>query len=234
MHTPRGRQRFVQAQAGVVQAVRLMRAPRGLRKIAQQLDNGRVFLRGFLAHPREVGSVVPSSRFLERRLVRAAGIAQARCVVELGPGTGGTTRALLRAAGAETQVLAIELSPVYHARLRAQLAQTRLALQLGSAEQLEQILHDRRLPPPDAIVSGIPFSTLPAAAADRVAAAVAQCLAPGGRFVAYQVRAHVADFVRPYLGEPEVSWEWRNVPPVRVFRWVKPAVVAADGIAHIR
>ena len=46
-------------------------------------------------------------------------------------------------------------------------------------------------------------------------------LRPGGRFVAYQVRAHVAGFVSPYLGEPDKQWEMVNVPPVRVFTWTK-------------
>ena len=54
------------------------------------------FLQEFVRHPRQVASVVPSSRFLERRIVEAAGIRSAKVVVELGPGTGGTTRAILR------------------------------------------------------------------------------------------------------------------------------------------
>ena len=56
-----------------------------------------LFLRGFIQRPTEVGSIIPSSRFLERRVVRIAEVASAHVVVELGPGTGGTTRALLRA-----------------------------------------------------------------------------------------------------------------------------------------
>lgn len=231
--TARKRQ-FAQAHAIIVGATRFLGAQRLPQSVSQRLGNEREFLRGFLAHPRQVGSVVPSSRFLERQLVSAAGVAQARTVVELGPGTGGTTRALLRAVAPDARVLAIELDPGFHARLRGQVVDARLALQLGSAEQLEQFLLDRGLPPPDAVVSGIPFSTLPRDAADRVAAAIARCLAPGGRFVAYQVRVHVAGIVKPYLGEPEISWEWLNVPPVRVFRWVKPALAALDGVAHSR
>ena len=65
------------------------------------------------------------------------------------------------------------------------------------------------------------FDDAAAKSRDRIAAAIAQVLRPGGRFVAYQVRAHVADFVSPYLGEPDKQWEVVNVPPVRVFTWVK-------------
>jgi hypothetical protein len=51
---------------------------------------------------------------------------------------------------------------------------------------------------------------------------VATVLAPGGRLVAYQVRAHVAQYVSPHLGEPVMQWQWLNVPPVRVFTWTRP------------
>ena len=209
-----------------------MNEPRAGRPIGQgTLPNGNLaigqlrdsfeFLRGFVRNPAQVGSVVPSSRWLEQRLVRQAGIRQARTVVELGPGTGGTTAAMLQAMPGGGRLLAIELDPEFHQHLRASLSDPRLLLELGSAERIADYLAAHRLPAPDAIVSGIPFSTMPPEVSDRVAAAVAQVLRPGGRFVAYQVRAHVAAFVTPYLGEPDKQWEMVNVPPVRVFTWVK-------------
>lgn len=186
-----------------------------------QLRDNFQFLRGFARNPAQVGSVVPSSRYLEQRLVREARIAEARTVVELGPGTGGTTAAFLRAMSPAARLLAIELDPEFHRHLCSSVEDSRLILELGSAERLADFLAAHRLPAPDAIVSGIPFSTMPRDVSDRVAAAVAQVLRPGGRFVAYQVRAHVAAFVSPYLGEPDKQWEVVNVPPVRVFTWVK-------------
>ncbi|MES2483243.1 MAG: methyltransferase domain-containing protein [Pseudomonadota bacterium] len=185
------------------------------------LRDSAEFLRGFVRSPAQVGSVVPSSRRLEQRLVRSAAIAQAATVVELGPGTGGTTAALLRAMQPDARLLAIELDARFHRHLSGSLSDARLSLELGGAQQLEEFLDNRRLPPPDAIVSGIPFSTMPPEVSDRIAATVARVLPPGGRFVAYQVRAHVADFMRPYLGAPQMEWEMVNVPPVRVFTWTK-------------
>jgi phospholipid N-methyltransferase len=181
------------------------------------------FLRGFLRNPAQVGSVIPSSHRLEQRLVRSAAVAQARMVVELGPGTGGTTAALLQAMAPSARLLAVELDPTFHQLLQQQLGDPRLVVELGSAERLGDFLAARRMPAPDAIVSGIPFSTMPPELSDRIAAAIAQLLRPGGRFVAYQVRAHVADYVSPYLGAPEKRWEPINIPPVRVFTWVKPS-----------
>jgi phospholipid N-methyltransferase len=170
-----------------------------------------------------VGSIVPSSHRLERRLVRRARIAEARTVVELGPGTGGTTRAFLRAMGPQARLVAIELDPVFHARLAGTIDDPRLFAECGSAERIAEFLAARRLPAPDAIVSGIPFSTMPQDVGERIAQVVADVLAPGGRFVAYQVRPRVADFTSPHLGAPQFEWEPWNIPPMRVFTWVKPA-----------
>ncbi|NBO64446.1 MAG: methyltransferase type 12, partial [Acidobacteria bacterium] len=119
------------------------------------------FLQGFLRHPGQVGAVIPSSSFLERRLVRAAGVEEASCVVELGPGTGGTTRALLKAMRADSSLLAIELNSNFLARLARGIDDPRLFLQLGSAENLADFVAGRKLPAPEVILSGIPFSTLP-------------------------------------------------------------------------
>lgn len=189
---------------------------------ATRFGDGLAFLRGFLARPLEVASVVPSSPFLEARVVRAADLGPARCVVELGPGTGGTTRALLRAMTPQARLLAVELNPDFCLRLRRRIADPRLAVQGGSAEALIAHLERWGLPPADVVVSGLPFSTLPVEAARRIAAAIDAGLGPGGRVVAYQVRPHVAGYLSPRLGEPRTAWEWRNLPPMRVYRWVKP------------
>jgi len=204
-------------------------APPPRQRHSGQLRDGLEFLRGFLRHPTRVGSIVPSSRRLEQRLVREARVAEAHTVVELGPGMGGTTAAFLHAMPLAAQLLAIELDANFYQHLRSTVQDPRFTLELGSAEQLEDLLAAWGLPAPDAIVSGIPFSTMTPEAADRIAASIAKVLRPDGRFVAYQVRGHVADFVSPYLGEPDKRWEVVNVPPVCVFTWVKRAMHQIGG-----
>lgn len=179
------------------------------------------FFRGFLRNPGNVGSVIPSSRFLERRLVASAHIGTARTVVELGPGTGGTTQALLAAMRSDAQLLTIELDPRF-AELLAQLGDPRLISHHGSAADLGQILHEHGLSQPDAIVSGIPFSTMPPQVARAILEAIRDQLAPGGRFVAYQFRGHVGRMGEPILGPPRIEFEPLNVPPMRFFRWTRP------------
>jgi len=184
-----------------------------------------MFFRSFLRHPATVASVVPSSRFLTRRVADAARIGDPRTVIELGPGTGCTTRALLRAMPHDARLLAIDVEAQFIDNLRGE-QDERLIPHLGSAERLHEILHMHGLPAPDLIVSGIPFSTMPSECARRIAQQVWTALAPGGRFVAYQLRGHVARFASEWMGRPRMQVEVRNVPPMRIYCWSKAASVA--------
>ena len=187
------------------------------------LDDRLAFLRAFLRAPRRVASIVPSSRFVERRIVARSGVATATTIVELGPGTGGTTRAVLRAMPRHARLLSIEIDPVLHGLLR-RIGDPRLIAHLGSAEQLQEILNQHGLPAPDVIISGIPFSTMDRAVGRRILEAVSAALSHGGRFVAYQVRDRVAHLGSPGLDLRRVELEWLNLPPLRVFQWEKNGV----------
>lgn len=179
------------------------------------------FFRGFLREPGQVGSVIPSSRFLEQRIVEASGLSTARQVVELGPGTGGTTRTFLQHLGHEGRLLSIELSPFFH-DLLGEITDPRFTSHLGSAEDLAEILASHGINQPDVIISGIPFSKMPEPVATRVAQAVNDSLGDGGRFIAYQFCRDVDKITSPVMGAPaRCTLELRNIPPMRVYSWFK-------------
>jgi phospholipid N-methyltransferase len=179
-----------------------------------------IFLQEALKHPFQIGSIIPSSRFLERRVVAAAGIAAADVVVELGPGTGGTTRALLRALPQRARLLSIDVNPHFHGLLQ-RIGDERLIPHLGSACDLQEILADYGLGAPNAVVSGIPFSTMSRNMGGQIIQVVASALAPGGRFVAYQVSNRVLALGEMFLGKGQAATELFNIPPMRVFQWEK-------------
>ena len=191
-----------------------------LRRLRPQPDDRFTFFQGFLKRPREVGSIIPSSRFLERRVTRAAQLEQADLAIELGPGTGGTTRSFLRAMKPDAKLLAIEINPRFVRSLR-RMDDQRLVVHLGSATELREALDHYGLPAPDAILSGIPFSTMARPLGNAILRSVHDVLEPGGVFVAYQVRDRVEMLGREVFGDARVQRELLNVPPMRVYRWVK-------------
>jgi len=178
------------------------------------------FFQAFLRSPRVVASLLPSSPFLEQRVVQAAALDHARVAVELGSGTGGTTRALLSAIPDDARLVAIERTEAFAEALEG-LADDRLTVVNGCASTICSELVRHGFGQADAVVSGIPFSTLPPDLAEDIIGQIHRALRPGGRFVAYQLSQRVADYARPLFGEPQVERELRNVPPLRVFTWRK-------------
>jgi phosphatidylethanolamine/phosphatidyl-N-methylethanolamine N-methyltransferase len=183
------------------------------------------FLREFLRRPRQLGTMVPSSSFLESRLLRMGDVTQAKVVLELGPGTGGTTEAILRALPRDASLLTIEINPHFAAALRSR-TDPRLLVHLGSAEQLSAAIRNFELPAPDVVISGIPFSSISRVVARRILRSIWSCLAPSGRFVAYQFRREIEKLGRGILGRAESEFELLNVPPLHVYRWRKPDAVS--------
>jgi phospholipid N-methyltransferase len=118
----------------------------------------------------------------------------------------------------DATLLAIELDPQFCEIVRG-IGDRRLTVHQGSAEALRSLIEQYRLAPPQVVISGIPFSTMPREVGTRIVEAIRDTLRPGGFFVAYQFRAAVAEIARPILGEPEITTELVNVPPMRVFRW---------------
>src|SRR5699024_4727802 len=147
----------------------------------------------------------------------------ARTVVELGPGTGGTTRAILDAMPADARLLTIELDPQFSSILEG-IGDARLTAHTGSAVDLAEILASYELDAPAVVISGIPFSTMPREVGLAIIAAIRDTLAPDGRFVAYQFRGAVGRLGAEVMGKPDVELEVLNVPPMRFYTWQREAV----------
>jgi phospholipid N-methyltransferase len=178
------------------------------------------FLRAFVKAPRVVASAIPSSSSLERRTIRNLDLDNADVVVEFGAGTGGMTRAMLAAMHPDARLIAIEWTEAFIGPL-GRIDDPRLEVVHGCASTICEQLERRNLPGADAVVSGIPFSTMPPELCRSIAANLYAALVPGGRFVAYQFMDSVAGYVAPLMGRPAVEHELINIPPMRVFTWRK-------------
>ncbi|MDP6981211.1 MAG: rRNA adenine N-6-methyltransferase family protein [Myxococcota bacterium] len=188
---------------------------------AQRQDHRLAFLRGFLTRPKEVGSIIPSSRFMEKRIVNTARLREAKLAIELGPGTGGTTKAFLRAMAPDAKLLAIEINPDFVKLLNETIDDDRLIVHEGSAADIPSALGKYGLDTPEVILSGIPFSTMDRELGLSILQSVHDALPKHGRFVAYQFRDRVETLGNNVFGQANVQTELLNVPPMRVYRWEK-------------
>jgi phospholipid N-methyltransferase len=176
-----------------------------------------VFARSFLQQPRLLGSVVPSSRFLVNRLLAAIDFSTARTIVEYGPGVGPMTRVLLTRMRPDARLIALEMHPDLVAYLRREFPDPRLVVVQASAEDAPAILARMGLAYADYVLSGIPFSTMPAAERRAVVRATSTVLRPGGMFVLFQYSRALLPDLRAHFRTVDKGFEPLNVPPAQLF-----------------
>ena len=69
----------------------------------------------------------------------------------------------------------------------------------------------------DYVLSGLPFSTLPAGVGPAIMRETYLALRTGGAFVVYQYALKVLRLMRPYFANIERDFELFNIPPAQVF-----------------
>jgi phospholipid N-methyltransferase len=176
-----------------------------------------LFARNFFRHPRMLGSIVPSSRFLIRQLLEPIDWTRARIIVEYGPGVGSITAEVLRHMHQDATLIAIEMNPDFVHYLRGAFADRRLRVVEGSAESVDEILQCFGHLRADYIISGIPFSTIPASLRERILRKTCDMLEPGGAFLVYQFSTRVLDDLRRIFGYVVRRFEPLNVLPAHLF-----------------
>jgi phospholipid N-methyltransferase len=176
-----------------------------------------LFARNFFRHPRMLGSIVPSSRFLIKQLLEPIDWAQARVIVEYGPGVGGITAEILRRMRPDASLIAIEINPEFVSLLRSSSADERLHVVEGSAESVVEILRRHGHEKANYIISGIPFSTISAPLRERILRKTCSVLEPRGSFLVYQFSTRVLQDLQRIFRHVRHRFEPLNVLPAHLF-----------------
>jgi phospholipid N-methyltransferase len=176
-----------------------------------------LFARNFFRHPRMLGSIVPSSRFLIKQLLEPIDWTRARVIVEYGPGVGGITAEILRRMRSDAILIAIETNPAFVKFLHSSFQDERLRVVEASAESVEEILRQFGQTKANYIISGIPFSTIPAALRERILRKTCAMLEPGGAFLVYQFSTRVLQDLKRIFGYVRRQFEPLNVLPAHLF-----------------
>ena len=176
-----------------------------------------MFFQGFLKHPVMVGSVIPSSDRLIDRMLAPVDWANCKLFVEYGPGVGTFCRPILDRLAPDAKLIAIDTNADFVRYLRHTITDPRFAAVSGSAADVEAIVRDHGHDAADYVLSGLPFSTLPAGVGPAIVAATHQVLRPGGAFLVYQFSPKVRDFVAVHFDRIDHGMEWWNVPPAQLY-----------------
>ena len=124
-----------------------------------RMANLPLFFRRWLSDPLQMGSIVPSSRFLCRRIADLVAAGGDGLVVEIGAGTGVISRALIEAGIAPERLVLVEIVPEMADHLRESLPGVNVLC--ADAFALPQHLPPRLAGPIGTVICGIPLVMLP-------------------------------------------------------------------------
>ena len=169
-----------------------------------------------------VGYLVPSSPFLTRQTAKFIDFAEARTVVELGPGEGCHTRRIIRRMRVDSKLILIELDDHFAQHLETQFAaDDRVIVIHGNALQLAEILGQLGASDPDYIVSGLPFTIMERGLREELLACIARAMGPQSRLITYQATLGISD--HELFDQVRSKHCLLNVPPLHVMELRKSA-----------
>ena len=188
---------------------------------AQQAGSGPIlFLRRWLANPLQMGSIVPSSPALCRRIAALVERAPQQYVLEMGAGTGVVSRALLAAGVPAERLVVVEIVPEMAEHLRQSLPG--VTVLCGDAFELPSLLPAHMQGQIGTAICGIPLVLLPLEMQRRFVNAV-EAVAPGRGFLLY---TYCVTSPLPWrtlgLAADRRAWTPLNFPPASVWKY-RPA-----------
>lgn len=164
-----------------------------------------------------LGSLIPSSPFLVRRVLRAIDFSRAEFLVEYGPGIGNFTHEILRRMRPDAHLLAFETYPDFVRHVERALPDRRLEVVHASAEEVERVVRERGWGLADYVVSGIPFTLLPDDVRDVILRRTRSVLEPDGVMLIYQFSPVIRSHLERVFDQVRWEFEPRNILPALVF-----------------
>jgi phospholipid N-methyltransferase len=184
--------------------------------------NGRasellLFARNFLKYPDMVGWMLPSSPFVVDAVLKQVDWANARLIVEYGPGVGTFTTRVLERMRPDATLIALEINPDFCRFLSDSVNDARLRLVQESATEVQAVLHRLGYERADCVISGIPFKTLPHALRGTIVRNTHSALRPEGSFLVYQLSSVVLPYLQQVFKKVSRDSSLLSFLPARMF-----------------
>lgn len=175
------------------------------------------FLAEYIRHPRATGAIAPSSRYLAQKMAEQINYKKSTTIVELGPGTGVFTKEILKRKAPGTMLILIEINETFVRQLKSRFKDIpNLHIIHGSAEHMQDYLTELQLQQVDAVLSGLPFTSMPTPISQSILSRISETLNKNGSFITFQYSLVKKAFIEQYFPSIKLKRVWGNLPPAYV------------------
>jgi len=166
------------------------------------------------------GAITPSSRLLERKMLKPIDFDDAGVIVEFGAGSGVFTRALLSKMQHDARLISCEINPHFYGQLKS-IEDPRLLLVNQCVAELKHVLNQNFIQQVDYIVSGLPLALFNKRFVREVLETAYTALKPGGTYIQYQYSVKSLKTLKKHFGDVKVDFTPFNLPPAFIYTCVK-------------
>ena len=181
------------------------------------MNDKLLFFSAFVKYPKEIGSVIPSSKFLTSEILKNIDFKNAKYIVEYGPGTGCITTEILKRARKDAKILCFEINKKFCSYLMNKIKDQRLIIINDTAENIRKYLKKLSITKIDYVISGLPFSALPDNKKNAIVEETKNTLKNDGRFVVYQFLNNFKKCLYNYFSKISTKFVPLNIPPCFIY-----------------
>lgn len=182
--------------------------------IQSKFQEKLLFLHKFLLHPKQVGSVTPSSPHLARAMVNAVPWERMGSVAELGAGTGPITKCIQEKLAPGAKFVMFEKEPQLRGDLKNKFPEF---VCYPDVLQLQDSIRREGIYQVDCILSGLPFANFPQSVRSDILQQLDVSLKPGGMFVAFQYSLQMKKQFERMFNIQAIRYVPLNLPPAFVY-----------------
>ena len=176
------------------------------------------FINQFLSKPTKVGAVLPSSKFLTKKILSFINFKQENLtIVEYGPGTGPFTKEIIKSLKQNDRLIVVEQNKKFVENLKNKFGNcNNVSIIHGSVANVSEILEKENVKKVDFIVSGIPFTSLPADVTDEIMISTAKVMSDNSRFLTFQYSTFKLRKFSSFFKIESKKFVLRNIPSAYV------------------
>jgi phosphatidylethanolamine/phosphatidyl-N-methylethanolamine N-methyltransferase len=194
---------------------RMMTSVRG--KIEKNFGDEIRFFKGWMKNPKNVGSIIPTSDHMARRMASVIDVGSSLPVLELGPGTGVITKAILQRGVKPDQLYSVEYSAEFAKKLRHDFNDINVVE--GNAFDLETTLGDASTLTFDCVVSALPLLSFSRALRIKLIKDLLGRIPEGRPVVQFSYGPFSPVPPIPGVTVRHLEMIFRNVPPAQIWTY---------------
>jgi len=180
------------------------------------LQKKRAFFKEAVKNIKTSGTIVPSSKYLIKKMLKTVDFSNTKIVVEYGSGNGIITKEILKKLDKNGKLICFEINNEFYNHL-LKINDSRLIVVNESSENINLVINKLNIIEVDCIISSLPLTNIPDQISINILKQSYLQLKKNGVFLQYQYSLTYFKKLKEIYKNVDLEFEIRNLPPAFIY-----------------